>query len=201
MRRLLLLATLLAGVAVPAMAQSGARVEISVDPETHDPRVRIRNLMNEERWREALDDAFRISLHWRVERWKSRTFLPSNNGAIEFTTVIRREPLLGQYFITYFIPGQDPTVLTFSNFDAFVLQLERIININRMAPKSEGTWYYVASVRVSALDEEQFVEMQRFIGSGDGRNGGGGLSGWLLRKVGLPEDNLPTVRSAKFEVD
>jgi hypothetical protein len=199
MRRLLLLATLLAGVAAPAAAQRGARVEVTVDPETRDPQFRLRNLMNEERWREALDDAFRISLHWRVELWKRRTFWSSNVGSIEFTTVIRREPLLGQYFLTYFIPGEDPTVLTFSNFDAFVLQLERVINIDRMGPRSEGTWYYVVNLQVSALDEEQFAEMQRFIGNG-GNGNGGGLGGWLLRRVGLPSQSLPAARSPTFRV-
>jgi hypothetical protein len=200
MRRLLLLATLLAGVASPAVAQRGARVEVTVDPATRDPRVRVRNLMNEARWREALDDAFRISLHWRVELWKQRWPWSSNQGEIEFTTVIRREPLLGQYFITYFIEGRDPTVLTFSNLDAFVLQLEGAIDINRMAPRTDGRWYYVANLQVSALDEEQFAELQRFIGGGGGGNGGGGLSGWLLRRVGLPSQNLPAARSARFEV-
>ncbi len=199
MRRLLLLATLLAGVASTATAQRGARVEVSVDPANRDPRVRIRNLMNEERWREAIDDAFRISLHWRVELWKRRTFWSSNLREVEFTTVIRREPLLGQYFITYFTPGRQPQEFTFSSPEAFVLQLERVIDINRMGPSTEGEWYYVANVQVSALDEEQFAEMQRFLG-GDASGNGGGLGGWLLRRVGLPSQNLAPARSATFRV-
>lgn len=202
MRRLVLpLAIALAGVALPVTAQSGARVEVTFDPATHDPRVRVRNLMNEARWQEAIDDAFRVSLTWRVELWRRRTFWSTNERAIEFTTVIRREPLLGQYFITYFIPSSpEPLVQTFSTLDDFALQLERPIPINRMAPRSDGEWYYVANVQVSALDEQQFAELQRFLGGGQGGGGGGAVTNWLLRLVGLPSQNLPAARSGSFRV-
>src|SRR5690606_21012389 len=143
------------------------------DTVRRDPKVRIHNLMEQPRWREALDDAFKISLNWEIELWKRRTLLPANVRSFEFTIVIRREPLLGQYFITYFTPGRDPQTLSFNSFEEFVLQLERAIPINNMAPRTEGEWYYVAGLRVSALDEQQFAEMQRFMGGSGNPDRGG----------------------------
>lgn len=201
MRRFaVLLAVVLAGAAPQAAAQAGARVEVSVDSASRDPRVRVHNLMEQSRWREALDDAFRISLNWRVELWNRRTFWSTDEKTFEFQVVIRREPLLGQYFITYFIPGKEPISYPFSSFDEFVLQLERAIQVRNMAPVTEGDWYYVAELRVSALDEEQFAEMQRFLGGGGQRNGRDAISNFLLRVVGLPSQELPKARSPRFRV-
>ena len=201
MRRIaFLFAVMVAGATSPVAGQASARVEITLDTIRRDPKVRVNNLMEEERWREALDDAFRISLNWRVELWKRGTFFSDNTATLEFSMVIRREPLLGQYFITYFIPRKDPDERQFGSFEEFVLHLERAIAISGMAPKTEGRWYYVANLQVSALDEEQFAEMQRFIDRGDRPNGAGAISNFLLRSVGLPSQTLPGARSQNFRV-
>jgi hypothetical protein len=194
-----LLAVVLAGAVIPAAGQASARVEVTVDSALREAKVRVHNLMEEERWREALDDAFRISLEWRVELWKRGTFWSTNERSLEFSMVIRREPVLGQYFITYFPPHQTPTELAFTIFDEFVMQLERGIDIQGVAPRTEGDWYYVVNLRVSALDEEQFAEMQRFLDGGGGRPTGG-ISNFLLRMVGLPSQTLPAARSPRFRV-
>lgn len=201
MRRIaFLLAVLLAGAANPAAGQASARVEITLDTARSGARVRVLNLMEEERWREALDDAFRISLHFRIELWKRKTFWSTNERTIEFSMVIRREPLLGQYFITYFMPNTAEDERQFGSFEEFVLHLERAIRIDKMAPGTEGSWYYVANLQVSALDEEQFAEMQRFLEGGDRPSGGGAISNFLLRSVGLPSQTLPAARSPRFRV-
>lgn len=200
MRRIaFLLAVLFAGAVAPAAGQS-PRVEVTLDTVLRVPRVRINNLMEQERWREALDDAFRISLNWRVELWKRGTFWSTNERTMEFSVVIRREPLLGQYFITYFTPYNDPDERQFRTFEEFVVFLELAIRIDKMAPRTEGEWYYVANLQVSALDEEQFAEMQRFLGSSGRTTGGGAISNFLLRSVGLPSQSLPAARSATFRV-
>lgn len=199
MRRIaLLLAVVLAGAAPRVAAQARPRVEITLDTVTRNPKVRILNLIEDERWREALDDAFRISLDWRVERWKSGGFLGIGSrpvGTLEFSMVIRREPLLGQYFITYFIQGKPEDERQFLSLEDFVLNLERAIDIDRMAPTTEGTWYYVANLRVSALDEDQFAEMQRFLRT----SGSGAIANFLFRS-GLPSQKLPAAETRKFRV-
>ncbi len=201
MRRvLLLLAVVLAGAAPAASAQTGARVEVGVNASNREPQPRIRNLMAEERWREALDDAFRISLTWQVDRYRVRSlWFPAKESRNEFTIVIRREPLLGQYYITYFAPDGSSKEFTFTTFDAFVLRLEQPLPITGMAPRNRGEYYYAATLKVSALDDEQFAEMQRFIGDG-GRSGrDNGISTWLLKLVGLPFQAF-SERSERFTV-
>jgi hypothetical protein len=199
-RVLLLLAVVLAGAASAVSAQAGARVEVGVDPSTHEPRPRIRNLMDEERWREALDDAFRISLTWQVDLYRVRSFwFPSNESSNEFTIVIRREPLLGQYYITYFAPDGNSREYTYTSIDAFVLQLEQPLRINGMGPSEPGEYYYSANLRVSALDDQQFAEMQRFIGEGKPTGNQNSIGTAILKLVGLPFQNFSR-RSDRFTV-
>ena len=200
MRRVLfLLAVMLVGAINVASGQA-ARVEVTVDSVRRDPKVRLHNLMEESRWREALEDAFRISINWRVELWRRQAFWSTKERQFEFTVVIRREPLLGQYFITYFSANREPTTESFRDFSDFVLQLERAIPINHMAPRASGEFFYVTEVNVSALDEEQFAEMQRFAGAGSEPSRGDAISGFLLRLVGLPSQTLPSARSARFRI-
>lgn len=200
MRRVaLLLAVVLAGAVSSASAQAGARVEVGIDPATRDPRPRVRNLMSSERWREALDDAFRISLNWRVDLYRTRAFwIPANASRFEVTLVVWREPLLGQYYLTYLVPGQAPIERIFTSYAEFIFQLEQPLPIQDMRPVTEGTYYYAATLEVTALDDQQFAEMQRFIGE-NGRAGGDPISNWLLRLVGVPSQAF-TARSPRFRV-
>lgn len=199
MRRVLLLAVVLAGAA-PAVSAQRARVEVGVDATTREPRPRVRNLMEEARWREALDDAFRISLTWQVDLYRIRSFwFPATKSSNAFTLVIRREPLLGQYFITYFLPDGTTRELTFSSLDAFVLRLEQPLRVTGMSPSDPGEYYYAASLRISALDDKQFAEMQRFIGEGKTSGNQNGIGTAILKLVGLPFETLSD-RSERFTV-
>lgn len=201
MRRVvLLLAVVLAGAVSTASAQADARVEVAIDPVTRDPRPRVRNLMNEERWREAIDDAFRISLNWRVDLYRVRAFwFPANERRFEFTIVVWREPLLGQYFVTYIVPGQEPRELVFTSYQEFLFHLEQPLRPGGMRPVTEGEYYYAAVLEVTALDNEQFANMQRFIGENNRSGTGDAISSWLLRLVGVPSQTF-TARSARFRV-
>lgn len=201
MRRVaLLLAAFLVGAVVTAPAQTGARVEVGIDQPSRDPRPRIRNLMNEERWREAIDDAFRISLNWRIDLYRTRAFwVPANAERFEVTIVVWRDPLLGQYYVTYLRERGEPVQRVYTSFDEFVFELERPLPIRNMAPRNEGEYYYAANLKVTALDDQQFDEMRRFIGEG-GRSGtGDAISTWLLRLVGVPSQPF-SARSARFRV-
>ena len=100
----------------------------------------------------------------------------------------------------YFIPGKPEDERQFLSIDDFVLNLERVIAIDRMAPRREGSWFYVANLQISALDEEQFGEMQRFLGGAGRASGGGVIGNFLVRSVGLPTKELPAARTQKFRV-
>lgn len=191
MRRLALLLGLFLGGIVPTVAAQGrARLEVSVDQFTKDPSVQVRNLFGESRWREALDDAFRISLQWKVELWKSR-LIDANISTTTFTMVVRREPLLGQYFITYYRPdGEVLRELTFNSRIQFTAALEQPVTLRNIGPRTEGSWYYAVELRISALNDAQFAELERFMGSSQANSPTDILAGLLLKLVGAPTQKI-----------
>lgn len=191
MRRILLLATLLLAAIAPAIsAQGNVRVEVSVDPFTKDPSVQVRNLFGDPRWRDALDDAFRISLEWKVELWKSR-IIDANISTNRFTMVVRREPLLGQYFITYYNDAGDLlSELAFTSRIQFAAALEQPVPLLRIGPKTEGNWYYAVELSITALSDAEFAELERFIGAGERNSVTGALSGVLLKLFGTPSQKV-----------
>ena len=73
----------------------------------------------------ALDDAFRVSMEWKVELWKRR-LIDANVDTRTFTVVARREPLLGQYFITiYDASGTVQNERVFTSRTLFTAALEQ----------------------------------------------------------------------------
>lgn len=191
MRRILLLATLLLAAIAPAIAAQGdVRVEVSVDQFTKDPRVQVRNLFGDPRWQNALDDAFRISLEWKVELWKSR-LIDANVLTRRFSMVVRREPLLGQYFITYYDEAGTPfNELTFTSRVQFAAALEIPVRFPGIGPKTEGNWYYAVDLNITALTDAEFAELERFIGAGERSSVTGALSGALLKLFGTPSQKV-----------
>ena len=190
MRRLaLLLAVLLAGAARVAPAQ-GVRIEVSVDPFTKDPSVQLRSLFSDARWRGALDDAFRVSMEWKVELWKRR-LIDANVDTRTFTVVARREPLLGQYFITiYDAAGTVQNERVFTSRTLFTAALEQPVTLRNIGPRTEGNWYYALEVRISALDDEQFAELERFMGADRRSSPTDVIAGLLLKLVGAPSQKV-----------
>lgn len=191
MRRILLLAVLLLAAVAPAMsAQGNVRVEVSVDQFTKDPSVQVRNLFGDARWRDALDDAFRISLEWKIELWKSR-LIDANISTNSFTMVVRREPLLGQYFITYYKQdGSLASELAFTSRIQFAAALEQPVRILNIGPKTEGNWYYAVELSITALSDAEFAELERFIGADERTSVTGALSGALLKLFGTPSQKV-----------
>lgn len=200
MRRVVtFLAAVLLGAASLA-AQDGARVEVTVDSVTRIPSVRVLNLLAEPRWRGALTDAFPVRLKWRVELWRDRAIVDQNVQNWEFDIVIRRDPLLGYYFYTIFQPGRPPTDFAPHTDEAsFAGRVAQPINLNVPQPRSAGSYYYAVTLRISALDDDEFVEMRRFMGSGGGGSVLDAIRGSIMKLVGVPSQTL-SQRSERFEV-
>lgn len=191
MRRVVLLvAALLGGATHVASAQGSARVEVTIDPFTKDPSVQVRNLFGESRWREALDDAFRISMVWKIELWKSR-LIDANISTNSFTMVARREPLLGQYFITYYDQNGDVlSEIAFTSRIQFAAALEQPVPLRGIGPRTEGSWYYAVELDISALDDAQFAELERFIGTDQRSSLTDVIAGGLLKLFGAPSQKV-----------
>lgn len=200
MRRVVLLVAVLLGAAAPvASAQGRPRVEVSRDTATNDPIVRVRNLLREAQWREALDAAFTLRLQWRVDLWRERTLLPANERTTTFEMIVQPDPLLQQYRIFTRVPGRPPIEQRYASFDLLQLALELPVRLARQGPGRAGEWYYTAQVRVSTLTEEELEELQDFLGGADRGSPGGAFTRALLRLVALPTTTLEA-RSERFRV-
>jgi hypothetical protein len=198
-RKLLLLAALWVGAALPMVAQARARLDVEVNQGTLDPSVKVLGLLGEARWQEALDDAFVVRLGWRVELWRDRTLFDQNVREVKFDIVIQRDPLLGQYQYTLFQDGNPPTdAPPFTELATFAALVEQPIRIDRFAPTDEGSYYYSVTLEVSALDDDEFAEMRRFMGSGDGGSLLDAVRGSILKWVGIPSQTFST-RSTHFQ--
>lgn len=193
------LAAVLIGAA-PAPAQDGARLEVRVDSVTNAPAVQVHNLLDEPRWRDALADAFPVRLKWRIELWRDRTIIDQNVTHYEFDIVIRRDALLGYYFYTIIQPRRAPTDFApYTDAASFAGKVAQPIILNGFQPRTPGTYYYAVTLRVSALDDDEFVEMRRFMGGGGGGSFLDAIRGSIMRLVGVPTQTLPQ-RSERFEV-
>jgi hypothetical protein len=185
-RILVLLFVLMAGTAAQAAAQGSTRVEIRVDSTNRDPYVRIRNLLQESRWRDALENALPITMHWTVKLMRSRAILPATERTVEFKIVARQEQLLGHYTIAIEQPNRPrATPSRYTSEREFLYYLEREISLPDLAPRREGNWYYTVELRISTLEEDELRQAERAAG----RTQGGVLDAiaqGILRMVGLP---------------
>ena len=189
MRRLVVvLAALTAGAISRAPAQS-LRLVATIDS-TNVPNIRLFNLFEAERWRNALDQNLPIRLHWRLQLWRSRAGFDSPGPSIEWDVMIRREPLLEQYRFTEESRGRRVTDTSFVTLDELRFYYERGLRVGNASPATDGNWYYRATVEVRTLNENDIDRMQRLPGGADPGGGLGATIGRLLMSLGLPSDNL-----------
>lgn len=199
MRRVvLLLAVALAGAAPAASAQR-ARVEVTRDTVSNDPIVRVRNLLREAQWREALESAFTLRLQWRVDLWRQRTIFPANERSVSYEVIVQPDPLLQQYRLITRVPGRPPIESRYASLESLVLAIDLPQQLGRQGPRRAGDWYYTATLRVSTLTDEELEELQEFVGGGDRGSPGSAITRALVRLVALPTITLEA-RSDRFRV-
>lgn len=200
MRRvLLLLAVVLVGAAPAVSAQARARVEVTRDTISNDPIVRVRNLLREAQWRDALESAFTLRLQWRVDLWRQRAIFPANERSVTYEVIIQPDPLLQQYRLITRVPGRPPIESRYATFESLLLATDLSQQLGRQGPTRRGDWYYTATLRVSTLTDEELEELQAFVGGGDRGSTGSAITRALVRLVALPTTTLEA-RSDRFRV-
>jgi hypothetical protein len=209
-RTALLLLTLGLGTADAATAQS-TRVGMTVRlaPETtpgagHQPIIGIVNLFRDTRWSEALEQAFPIRLHFRIEIWRSReSWIDEFQRFAEWSIVVQREPLEENYRVTDILQAGTSEARFPSR-----IELERNIGTERqieVLPRGTGTFYYNVRLRIRALSDEDMDELERFLAGETNapRTERSPLARSMrrlfLRMAGLPSEDLE-IRSEKFTV-
>ncbi len=209
MRRAGLLLALVFGAGGTAAAQSprvGLVVSLmpSATPGTgREPLVRVTNLLRDERWSEALDQAFPIRLAFKVEIWRSREgWIDEFQRATEWSMVIQREPLEEQYRVTTILLAGT----TESRFPTRA-ELERYMATPRsveVLPRGVGSFYYTVRLRITALTDEDMDELEQFLAGQPNAQRersplARSLRRLLLRMAGLPWEELE-MRTEKFSI-
>ncbi len=198
-RVVLLLAAVLVGAAPAVSAQARARVEVTRETVSNDPIVRVRNLLREAQWQDALASAFTLRLEWRVDLWRQRTIFPANERSATFEVIVQPDPLLRQYRVITRVPGRPALESSYRSFETLLLALDLPQQLGRFGPRREGEWYYTATLRISTLTDQELEELQDFFGGGDRGSTGSALTRALLRFVALPTTTLEA-RSDRFQV-
>jgi hypothetical protein len=193
---------------VLAAQEASLRLEVALDSAragTRDPVVRTRNLLEDTPWLSTLRQGLPLRLQYRTELWRSRDgWLDELVRQVEWTVVVRHEPLLDQFSVVRFLPPgrilqnryATPGVLADALGVAYPL---------RIAPATPGRYYYTAVLEVTTLSESDLDEFERLIRSGlDPRSSGAGSLTDRARRLVLRLAGLPTLtlrgQSAAFEV-
>ncbi|MES2124561.1 MAG: hypothetical protein V4503_07700 [Gemmatimonadota bacterium] len=201
MRRLLLLALLCAGAPLVASAQAQPEVSarLGSDPVVGpNPEWRVANLFEEGRWKDALESAYSIRLEWQVRAWRKRTIADAKGPSLEYSVIIRRQPLLEEYEMITQVAGRRPVTRSFPTLAALKVAVNGYLTLAFQLPE-EGSWYYSVRLDISTLSDEELAKLQQFMNdpsSGDPLAGGAVTRG--LMRLFLPTqtliDNTPTFR-------
>jgi hypothetical protein len=205
-RLLGILGILLVRGAAAVVAQDSPEVQLSVTlaGSARDPLVSTENLLEDTPWLSALRQGLPVRLQYRLEIWRSReAWLDEVQRQIEWTVVIRHEPLLDQFSVVRILPnGVRRNVYGTPGALAAALGVPVRFTV---APREPGTFYYAASLAVATLSDSDLDQFERIL-RGE-LNPGNGEGGSLLQRArrlalglaGLPTANLKA-KSESFEV-
>ena len=216
MRRLWLVMWLTVAAVLTLSGQAAAQrvaVELSLSRDTLlDGRnlklqiIRVRNLLTDSRWSDALRNSLPLRMQFQLETWRSRdTWVDQYEGASEWEVVVRHEALFDQYTVTIRTSG-GARETTYPTWEALEAALA-LPNLIRTRPSGTGTYYYSVTLTISTLDRDDLEELERYLRGEtvrpDERDRGGarrsGIRLLLGMTGGLPRDVLER-RSAKFVV-
>lgn len=196
---------LLPGHGLAAQEPEKVRLEVNLAPTSRDPIVFTRNLLEDTPWLTTLRQGLPIRLQYRLEIWRSRdAWLDEPIRQLDWTLVVRHEPLLDQYTVIRLGPSKGVTSRTVGTAGALA-QLLRLGYQFPIAPRDIGKYYYSANLSVATLSDSDLDKFERILrGELDpGGTEGGGLAATarrlILRLAGLPAENV-SGQSEQFEV-
>jgi hypothetical protein len=199
---------LLLAIPVVARAQdtSAVRLEIRLGgvTGTRDPLVRTRNLLEETPWLATLRQGLPVRLQYRLEVWRSREgWFDVLERQLDWTVVVRHEPVLDQFSVVSLYPNNSVQRRTAATPGALAGMLGIGYQFT-VAPRTEGRYYYTASLEVATLSDSDLDAFDQVLrGELSPRSGGGSLGQrarrLVLRLAGIPTMGL-TTRSENFEI-
>jgi hypothetical protein len=187
-RALYLFAVMIAGAVSTASAQARARVAARLDVQATPPNllVHVSDLLEDPVWLDALHNAYKIRVHWRVQLWRSRAILDEPQLPVEWDDIIQQVPVLDVY--TYTEPGGNtPMTTRFDTLDKLKDWVRQDVRLNTPATLRAGRWYYVVDATISTVAPDE---------------ANGSVSETLRRLVlgGGPRQDLSQAKTAYFTI-
>lgn len=212
MRRLLLALTIGIVPAATAAAQSRpVAAAVTLDSVVQGkgarkPVVSLRNLLNDERWDQALDNSLPLVVSYTLQTWRSRdSWIDEFVGETTWQTIVTKEPLEEEYTVTLVVGNRLQRPRRFAVRDSAMQYLSLPQRVE-LFPQRPGRFYYNLTARITALSDRDMDQLERFL-AGDpdldipepGTAVGRGVRRFLLRIAGLPSQVLEA-RSPQFVV-
>lgn len=204
MRPRLALLLCLATGSVPLAAQGNARVHLTVElsadssGRTRHPRISTVDLVTDPRVSSMLASGFPVRLHYRLQTYRSRdTWFDAFVRQTEWDVVIRHEPLLDQYQVAEVFRNSE-RLYRFAGREALGNGLATQREI-RVGPRDAGEYYYVVSLEISTLSDNDIKELEQFL-SGEvgpaaaGSEPVGSAVTNAIRRLLLSVSGLPSLR-------
>ncbi len=213
MRRPWLLLLVLAFSAGPLWGQARVRLEVTasepINPQgVRRPQVRTPGILQDPRWRDALQNSFPLRLRYRVEIWRVRPdWFDALERAFEWETLVQFEPLTDQFTKTVVFGGSARAYTRFTSLQELERDLERV-QLVTITPAGIGEYYFTGSLQIRTLTDAEMEELERFLqGEPSPRDQpddaqpsfGRTARRLLLRFGGLPYQELEG-RTARFQV-
>ena len=173
MRRQLELAVLFLIVAVPASAQRGPQLEVSVLAANSPPAgasVRASRLLGDRKMRELLVNGFPAALRYRLELWRAGGLFDDLERSTQWEVLVRYDPYMKQYSVVRLqgikessdrketeILGGLPTL------DAAEAVLNEPFPVALKPGRAGARYYYNVVLDVETLSVSDLDELQRWL--------------------------------------
>jgi hypothetical protein len=201
-----LLPSLLPVASLVAQDSAEVRLEIKLDSVrggTRNPIVFTRNLLEDTPWLATLRQGLPVRLQYRLEIWRARSgWLDVLERQLEWTILVRHEPVLDQFSVLSVIPGRPVQRRLLGTSGALQDMLSVGSNFT-VGPRTEGHYYYAAYLDVTTLSDSDLDAFERALrGELDARGGaslGDRVRRLILRLGGLPATHVKA-QSEAFDV-
>ena len=198
MRRFLLLICLTLLAVAPAVAQTEVSAYVRLFPDTDagpHARVRVMSLLDDPLWRNAVNNSLPVRLEWTVQLWQKGGGLFGLGGKAgpkaQWKEMIQRNSILGVYELTTDVPGERTPPQQFSSIDILALEVGRAWELVDFGPPSAGNWYYIVTLKLSTLTEDEKNKLDQFSSAAQRGDADPGALQRLINRI-LLNINLPT---------
>lgn len=189
-RALYLFAVVVAGAVSTASAQAHARIAAHLDlrsPDTPNLLIHVSDLFTDPTWLGALNSAYTIQLHWRVQLWRQSFIRDQPRSPVEWDVVIQKVPITDVY--KYAERVRTGISRSFATIDSLRDLVESDVSLPTPTTLAPGNWYYTVDATLTAVDDQHASDP-------------GGITGFIQRVIlgAGPKADLSRARTVTFTV-